>query len=347
MNTPGIYMQRCLQLARLGEGYVAPNPMVGSVLVYNDKIIGEGYHRQYGQAHAEVNCINSVQKADRDCISRATLYVSLEPCAHFGKTPPCADFIIASGIKKVVVGCTDPFDEVDGKGIATLRQAGVEVEVNILEEECRALNKRFFTFHQKKRPYVLLKWAQTNDGIIGSDKERLIISHPFTNRLVHQWRSSYMGILVGTNTALSDNPKLDSRLAAAPSPARLVIDLDNRLPRTLHVFDNSIRTIIFTYASLVLSDNTEWIQLHKTGDIPQQVVEACYKMNIQSILVEGGARTLQSFIDAGLWDEAIIIQNTTMIAGEGVVAPILKNAKLTATENMETDLISFYKKAGR
>ncbi|HJW16280.1 MAG TPA: bifunctional diaminohydroxyphosphoribosylaminopyrimidine deaminase/5-amino-6-(5-phosphoribosylamino)uracil reductase RibD, partial [Flavisolibacter sp.] len=247
------YMARCLQLAQLGAGNVAPNPMVGAVLVYNDAIIGEGYHEKYGAAHAEVNCINSVIDGERHLISQSTLYVSLEPCAHFGKTPPCADLIVKLKIPKVVIGCRDPFVQVDGKGIEKLLAAGVEVTTGILEKECKELNKLFFTFHTLHRPYIILKWAQTSDGKIAyptlrkkssSPVSRLFITNAYTNRLVHKWRSEQMAILVGTNTAMHDDPSLNTRLWPGNSPVRLVIDKELALPPGLKLFDGSIPTIV-------------------------------------------------------------------------------------------------------
>ena len=342
MNSHEIYMHRCLQLAQSGEGYVAPNPMVGSVLVYEDKIIGEGYHHVFGEAHAEVNCINSVSEKNKDFIPLSTLYVSLEPCAHFGKTPPCTDFIIAAGIKKVVVGCQDTFKKVDGKGITQLKQAGIEVMVPVLENKCRELNRMFFTFHNKQRPFILLKWAESGDHFIGSIDSRLHISNEFSNRFVHQLRAGKSAILIGTNTALKDNPSLTTRLAAGPSPIRLVIDLQKRLPVNLKIFDDSQRTIIFTLAPSLVKGNVEWFQLNDANNIAAQIAAACFKLNIQSILVEGGAQTLQTFINEQLWDEAIIIKNTTMHAGSGVAAPKLSGASLHHTQLLENDLISFY-----
>ena len=235
-------MYRCLQLAKLAAGYTAPNPMVGAVLVHSDRIIGEGYHKMYGAAHAEVNCIDSIGRDEKGLIAESTLYVSLEPCAHFGKTPPCTDLIIRSGIRKCIIACRDPFMEVNGKGIEKLVHAGVHVETGILEKEAIELNRRFFTFHTKHRPYVILKWAQTADSIIGTeagsngDFERLLISNEYANRLTHQWRSSEAAIIVGTNTALQDNPALTTRLWPGPSPTRLVIDMKLSLPSSLQLF---------------------------------------------------------------------------------------------------------------
>jgi diaminohydroxyphosphoribosylaminopyrimidine deaminase / 5-amino-6-(5-phosphoribosylamino)uracil reductase len=265
------YMHRCLQLAKLGEGHVAPNPMVGSVLVYGGRIISEGYHMQYGQPHAEVNCINSVSEGDQHLISQSILYVSLEPCAHFGKTPPCADKIIERKIPTVVIGCRDPFEQVDGKGIEKLKAAGVQVIDGVLEQACKDINKRFFTYHSLRRPHVVLKWAETLNGKIGKVGERLLISSETTNRFVHQLRIKQQAILVGTNTALIDNPRLDARLSAGPNPIRLVIDLENKLPRHLNIFDNQQRTIIFNHQNNIVEGNTEWLKLDKGEPLPQQV----------------------------------------------------------------------------
>src|SRR5258706_6298419 len=239
-------MRRCLELATLGAGNVAPNPMVGAVLVYHGRIIGEGYHQKYGEAHAEPNSIASVKEEDRKLISQSTMYVSLEPCVHFGKTPPCADLIIKHKIPKVVIGCRDPFKEVNGRGIEKLKAAGVETEPGVLEKECKELNKRFFTFHTKHRPYIILKWAQTANGkMSGQGRDRLYISNEFTNRLVHKWRSEEAAILVGTNTALLDDPQLTTRLWTGNNLVRMVIDMDLKLPSSLRLFDDEASTIIF------------------------------------------------------------------------------------------------------
>jgi diaminohydroxyphosphoribosylaminopyrimidine deaminase/5-amino-6-(5-phosphoribosylamino)uracil reductase len=337
-------MQRCLQLAALAAGQVAPNPMVGSVLVYQGRIIGEGYHRQYGQAHAEVNCINSVAEADKHLIPASTLYVSLEPCAHFGKTPPCSNRIIAEGIRKVVVGCRDPFKEVNGKGIEQLRAAGVEVVLPVLEKACIALNKRFFTFHTQQRPYIVLKWAQTADGKIAAPpgRERLLISNVYTNRLVHQWRSQEAAILVGTHTALQDNPMLNNRLWHGNNPVRLVVDKQLQLPQHLHVFDGSQPTIVFNSLQQGMHNNVQYQQLNPASNLLQQISDACYRLNLQSVLVEGGAQLLQSFIDQGLWDEAHIITNTQLYAGNGLQAPQLPGLHLQHEEKIFSDLIQYY-----
>ncbi len=324
-----LYMQRCLQLAQLGAGAVAPNPMVGSVLVYNNRIIGEGYHQQYGKPHAEVNCINSVQEADKHLINQSTIYVSLEPCAHFGKTPPCADLIIHHKIPKVVVGCRDPFKEVNGKGIEKLQAAGIDVTLGILDAECKQLNKRFFTFHTKHRPYIILKWAETANRFIGTNtEERLLISSETTNRLVHKWRSEEAGILVGTNTAKLDNPSLNNRLWSGKKPVRLIIDSTLQLADSLNIFSKSQPTILFNHLKNQEEDNLYYYQLDNKKELLPQIMDACYKQNIQSILVEGGSKTLQTFIDSKLWDEARVITNTKLTIANGITSPTLKNARV-------------------
>lgn len=345
-------MHRCLQLAAMGAGFVAPNPMVGAVLVHEDRIIGEGYHMQYGQAHAEVNCINSVSAEDQHLIPCSRIYVSLEPCAHYGKTPPCADLIIAKKIPHVVVGCRDPFKQVDGKGIERLQQAGIDVTVGILEKDCMELNKRFFTFHIKQRPYIILKWAQTaNKKIAASPKpspkeramksgvERLLITNDLTNKLVHKWRSEEAGILVGTNTALLDDPELTNRLWSGKSPARLVIDKNLRLPNHLKIFNQQQPTIIFNSTKHEVKPNLTLFPLGRDGD---GLLNACYQNNIQSILVEGGAKLLQSLIDENLWDEARIITNESLVIEQGLSAPELDSNNIIQTEHILTDRIDYY-----
>lgn len=344
MEQHQLYMQRCIQLAGLAAGHTAPNPMVGSVLVYENRIIGEGYHRQYGQAHAEVNCINSVKQEDKHLIEKSVIYVSLEPCAHFGKTPPCADLIIKNNIPTVVVGCRDPFEQVDGKGIEKLKNAGIEVIVGILENECKELNKRFFTFHAQKRPYIILKWAQSkNQKIANEDFSRVIISNPYTNRLVHKWRSEEAGILIGTNTALQDNPFLNTRNWAGPDPVRLIVDLSLRLPSTLKIFDKKQKTVIFNTIQYEDLGNLLYYKIDKEVSVVSSVLKACFDLQIQSILVEGGTRLLQSFIDEKLWDEARVIENNELIIDNGLSAPVLSNHYSISSESVLTDVISYYK----
>lgn len=335
-------MNRCLELARLGAGHVAPNPMVGAVLVYEDRIIGEGYHKEYGKAHAEVNCIESVKDEDKRLIEKSTLYVSLEPCSHYGKTPPCSDRIIKERIPVVVIGCRDSYEEVNGRGIEKLKAAGVEVIENVLEKESLELNKRFFTFHQKRRPYVILKWAQSNDGMIANaDHSRVFISNEEVNRLVHKWRSEEAAIMIGTNTALHDNPELTVRLWEGKSPVRIVIDKDLKLPQSLKVFDGHIQTIVFNKLKEEQGNNISFIKI-KEDDFFKNVCISLYQINIQSVLIEGGAKLLQSFIDKDLWDEARVIVNDQLQIGNGVKAPVLKKEKLIAGENIGNNTISYY-----
>ncbi len=338
-----VYMFRCIELAKLGSGNVAPNPMVGAVLVYYGRIIGEGYHQQYGQAHAEVNCINNVLAADKHLIKESTLFVSLEPCAHFGKTPPCADLIIKHQICKVVVGCRDPFPLVDGKGIEQLEAAGVLVTIGLMEKECIDLNKRFFTFHQQKRPFVILKWAQSNNGqIANADRSPVRISNDYSNRLVHRWRSEESAILIGTNTAWHDNPSLNVRHWTGKNPVRMVVDLNLRLPKTLHLFDQQQKTIIF---NAIKHEETDKLMYYKLENISvvDGLLAACHELKIQSILVEGGTIFAQQFIDAGLWDEARVIENTELIIQNGYAAPLLKNHSIVSKEFIASDSITYYK----
>lgn len=313
-------MRRCLQLARCGEAGAPPNPMVGAVIVCDSRIIGEGYHRRCGGPHAEVNAINSVK--ERDLLSRSTIYVSLEPCAHYGKTPPCADLIIETGIRRVVIGCTDPFAKVNGLGIKKLREAGCEVQVGVLEQECRELNRRFFTFHEKHRPWITLKWAQSSDGIMGGDN-RITFSNALTQTLVHRLRARSGAILVGTNTALQDNPTLTTRLWPGPNPLRLTIDRNGILPPTLHLKDNSTPTVIYSHESI------------------EEILADLYARGIQSLLVEGGAKLLQSFIDKGLWDEARI-ETAPLCLGQGTKAPTLKDEQLKSKQNIDGHIIQHY-----
>ena len=349
-------MHRCLSLAKLGTGSVSPNPMVGAVLVHDGRIIGEGYHQKYGEAHAEVNCIQQAAFSGQvDKIPQSTLYVSLEPCVHYGKTPPCADLIIKNKIPKVVVGCRDPFAEVKGKGIEKLKAAGIEVEI-VLEDECRELNKRFMVFHEQHRPYIILKWAETADGKIAGNKlNRLHISNEFTNRLVHKWRSEEAAILVGTNTAMMDDPQLTTRLWKGNNPVRLVIDLDLSLPQTLKLFDRAAATIVFNSIkhdvdefppspSLVESTGVRFYQVTQDVSLVHQITNALHQLKIQSVIVEGGARLLQSFIDEGLWDESRVIKNEELIINNGLGAPVLGNCKKVSEEKIFSDHIEIFKR---
>jgi diaminohydroxyphosphoribosylaminopyrimidine deaminase/5-amino-6-(5-phosphoribosylamino)uracil reductase len=350
------YMLRCLQLAALGAGAVAPNPMVGAVLVHQGRIIGEGYHQEWGGPHAEVNCLSSVSAEHKELIPNSTLYVSLEPCAHFGKTPPCADLIIKNRIPKVVVACRDPFSAVNGKGLEKMQSAGVAVKAGVLEKEAKELNRRFFLFHTLHRPYVLLKWAQTADGRLrGKMGERLHISNPYTNRLVHRWRSEEMSILVGTNTAVEDDPELTTRHWPGQNPIRLVIDRDLSLPESLKLFDGKFPTLVFTNRKHSLPDQAVFTDVKKQGlafyqvsddaSLVPQILNALYQLRIQSVMVEGGAQLLQSFIDENSWDEARVITNEKLVAGEGLAAPRLDKACLINEESIFSDTLQFFRNA--
>ncbi|PAW94206.1 riboflavin biosynthesis protein RibD [Mucilaginibacter sp. MD40] len=327
MALPEIYMQRCLELAALGAGKVSPNPMVGAVIVYEDRIIGEGYHQKYGEAHAEVNAVKMVTDNYvnyTDLLKKSTIYVSLEPCAHHGKTPPCADLIIKHQIPHVVVGCRDPFPLVDGKGIEKLKHAGIKVTVGLLEAECLAMNKRFFTRVQKQRPYIILKWAQTTDGFFApADGSQYWITGAESRKLVHQWRSEEDAILVGKNTVVADNPLLNVRYAAGRSPKRIVIDRNLELDTSLNVFDNTVETIVFNEKKFAIEGNVKYIQLESFDYyVPQYVMYQLYLQDIQSVIIEGGATTLQHFIDAGLWDEARIFTGTSVL-NNGIRSPFI------------------------
>ncbi len=337
------YMFRCLELARHGAGFVSPNPMVGAVLVYQNRIIGEGWHQVYGGPHAEVNCIRSVNQADEYLIHDSTLYVSLEPCAHFGKTPPCSHLIIEKKIRKVVVACSDPFEAVNGKGIQLLQQAGIEVITGVLEKEAMDLNSRFFCFHQQKRPYIILKWAQSSDGFIaGISEDRLLITHEQTNRLVHRWRSEEAAILIGTETAIKDNPSLTNRYWLGKSPLRLVIDKHLRLPDNLVMFQDGNPFIIFNEQKTGEQGALRFIKITADQPFIDQLFVYCYQNGIQSILVEGGAKLLQSFIDANQWDEARVITNTSLQAGSGLAAPVIKNSTVLHSFTSMTDQINMF-----
>lgn len=320
------YMRRCLQLARMAEGNTYPNPMVGSVIVHDGKIIGEGYHHKAGQPHAEVNAINAVKK--QSLLKESTLYVNLEPCAHYGKTPPCSLLIREKKIPRVVVGCQDTYSEVSGKGIEMLRSSGAEVVVGVLEKESRELNRRFFTYHEKKRPYVLLKWAQTRDGLldvdrpIGADARPTWITDAWAKRMVHKWRSVEQAILVGTVTAMKDNPSLTVRDWTGPDPLRLVIDRYGKLPHTLSLFDGKVPTLVFTSEGHSLPAGVEAVPVSSQGDIPSQVLAELYRRNIQSVMIEGGSLILKAFLDAGLWDEARIFVGEKWFIS-GVKAPVI------------------------
>ena len=341
--TDEIYMQRCIDIAKRGIRAVAPNPMVGCVLVVEDKIIGEGYHERYGEAHAEVNAINNV--SNQNLLKNATLYVSLEPCSHTGKTPPCCDLLIQKGVKKVIVGTKDPNPLVGGKGIEKLKNSGIEVSEGILKDQCLELNKRFFTFHEKQRPYVILKWAQTLDGFldqIRKDGEQKInwISEPETKTLVHKWRSEEQSILVGRNTITNDNPSLTVRDYGGMNPIRLVIDSQLQISGNLNIYSKDAPTIVFNRVKDKKENNVEWIKIKETST--SNILEELYRRGIQSVLVEGGSRTLQYFIIDNLWDEARVIVGQKYFK-EGYKAPIINKVPIKSMP-FGKDMIHYYKR---
>jgi diaminohydroxyphosphoribosylaminopyrimidine deaminase/5-amino-6-(5-phosphoribosylamino)uracil reductase len=319
------FMRRCLQLAQQGMGHVAPNPIVGSLLAHNDKIISEGYHTHFGGPHAEVNALSNI--TDPAILAESTLYVSLEPCSHFGKTPPCANLIIEKGIKNVVVACTDPNPQVAGRGIKLLQDAGINVITGVLENEAIALNRRFVTYHSNKRPYVILKWAQTADGYIdkprsaGQASAAQVSSLP-SHRLVHLWRSHEQAILVGKNTVVNDNPALTVRLVDGNNPIRVVIDSNASLSGSLKIFDQTAPTLVINQKEARVAPEAEWVMLDKEQNLLDSLMDELYRRNITSVLVEGGAETLNNFIAAGLWDEARIFTAPIHFRG-GVKSPII------------------------
>ena len=328
------YIARCIQLAKNACCNAAPNPMVGAVIVHNGIIIGEGYHIRCGEPHAEVNAIRSVK--NESLLKEATIYVSLEPCSHYGKTPPCANLIIEKGIPEVVIGCMDPFSMVAGRGIEKLRKAGIKVTVGVLEKECQELIRRFITFNTQKRPYITLKWAESADGFIDKNREGgspVLLSTPLTSMVVHKRRAEHDAILVGRKTALLDNPSLTTRNWFGKDPIRLVIDKDLTLPKDLCLFDGKIRTIIFTQkAPAENHPSVEYIRLDFTQNILPQIMEVLYNLKVQSLLVEGGSILLQSFIDEDLWDEAYI-ETSPIYLNEGIRAPKIDEKHKHSTYN--------------
>ncbi|WP_170227902.1 bifunctional diaminohydroxyphosphoribosylaminopyrimidine deaminase/5-amino-6-(5-phosphoribosylamino)uracil reductase RibD [Aequorivita lipolytica] len=339
------YMSRCIQLGKNGLGSTYPNPLVGSVIVHNGEIIGEGWHYKAGQPHAEVNAIRSVE--NQELLKEATIYVSLEPCSHFGKTPPCVDLIIESGIKKVIVGSLDPNPKVAGRGIKKLMETGCELIVGVLENDCDELNKRFFTFHQKKRPYIFLKWAETADGFISPKSETrketkpVWITNEFSRQLVHKMRGEEQSILVGTNTVLQDNPSLTVRNWTGENPVRIVVDRNLKIPKDLSVFDASSKTIVINEKETKTSENVDFEKILFSEEIPKQICEVLFQRNIQSVIIEGGAKTLQSFIDANLWDEALVFSGNKTF-GEGIKAPTFQGV-LKSEEKIKEDTLRTYK----
>ena len=344
MDNQSFYMKECLRLAKKGLGKVSPNPMVGCVIVYNEKIIGTGYHKSFGKNHAEVNAIQCVK--DKSLLKKSTLYVNLEPCSHYGKTPPCSDLIIKSGINKVIIGCIDPFKKVLGKGVEKLRENGIKVSVGILKKECEFLNRRFFTYHTKKRPYIILKWAESKDRFIAPINQ----SKPFwmtskeSKRIVHKWRSEEDAILVGRVTVQKDNPLLTNRKTVGKNPLRIVIDKDLKLDYKSNIYNKDARTLIITSKKSFASfdSNIEFICL-KFKHLIKELVSFLHEKGIQSVIIEGGRETLQSFIDESIYDEVrrFVVSNRI---NDGVKAPILEYDKLENLVNnhIEGDLLEKY-----
>ncbi len=345
-------MHFCLSLAIKGIGKVAPNPLVGCIIVNDGKVIGQGYHHEYGASHAEVDAINSVK--NKKLLKSSTLYVNLEPCGHHGKTPPCADLIIRSGIKYVVIGTIDPNPIVMGTGLQKLVSAGCDVKVGVIESECNILNKRFITYHTKKRPFIILKWAQTADKFIGrkskdlKKKDNIHISNSASQKLVHQWRAEEQAIMVGTNTALIDNPKLTVRKVKGNHPVRIVLDKDLNIPASFHLLDGAIATILFTSRKKARKKNIEYVTINFKGNVVKQVMNELYSRNITSVIIEGGTILLNSFIKKGIWDEARVFTNkrkwNEIVANgiAGVQAPAIAGEVISAKE-IKSDLLLMLK----
>lgn len=332
MSIHNNYIKRCLEIAKNGLGNTRPNPMVGSVIVHKNKIIGEGFTSPFGGNHAEVNAINSVY--NKTLLKESTIYVTLEPCSHFGKTPPCSDLIIAHKIPNVVIGCVDENEKVSGRGIQKLRDAGCNVTVGILENDCKKHHKRFFTYHNKKRPYIILKWAETSNGYIAPitkhTKKPVWITNFISRQLVHKWRAEEQAILVGTNTVLEDNPTLTTRDWAGTNPIRVVIDANKKLQPDMNVFCNEAKTITITNKEVDFSK-----------PVAQQICDYLFKQNINSIIIEGGAKTIQTFVNENIWDEARVFKGQKSFT-RGIEAPKFKG-KLILEKTFITDTLKIYK----
>lgn len=342
------YMARCISLARGGAGCVAPNPMVGAVVVHQGKIIGEGYHRKYGEAHAEVNAIASVR--DESLLKEATMYVSLEPCSHYGKTPPCAELIIKKQIPRVVIGCLDPFPEVSGRGVRMLREAGVEVVTGVMEKGAWELNRVFMTFQEKRRPYIYLKWAQSADGFMDrlrtdNSSPAVVLSSPETMRRVHRLRADVAAIMVGTQTALLDNPSLTVRHWVGKSPVRVVLDRTLRIPSHYHLFDGTVKTLVFTtVADAISRENVEYVTIDFSQPVLPQVMHELYIRKLNSLMVEGGATLLGHFLKEGLWDQ-MLVETAPVSLESGVKAPDLDRVAslvLTDVKKVQDHVISIF-----
>jgi len=338
------WMQRCLHLAKKGQYGAAPNPMVGSVLVYNNRIIGEGFHQAYGGPHAEVNAFANVKTADEVLLQEAILYVSLEPCAHYGLTPPCAELVVKKKVKKVVIACTDPNPKVFEKGINIIREAGIEVEIGLLQAEAVELNKRFITVQQKKRPYIVLKFAQSQDGFMAGDTDEPIwLSNELTRYYTHKWRALESAILVGRKTAAIDNPSLNVRNWSGAHPLRVVLDRENQLDKNLYLFDGNIPTLVFTETTTPSAlNNVSFIHIDFTKNVWQQIFTQLHLQKIQSVLIEGGTKVLQSLVDENLWDEARIFTATNTYLRSGKKAPLIVGKK-QSEKTLRDNLLTIYR----
>ena len=347
MTNHETYIKRCIEIAKNGLGSTRPNPMVGSIIVYNNQIISEGYTSTYGGNHAEVNAIHDVK--DKSLLKKATLYVTLEPCSHFGKTPPCSDLILKHKIPNVVIGCLDDNPKVAGKGIEKLKNSGCNVTIGVLENECKSHHKRFFTCHNKKRPYIILKWAESTDGFIApktKDEQKPVwITNKYSRQLVHKWRTEEQDILVGTNTVLQDNPSLTVRDWTGENPIRVVLDKHLKLPKDASVFDGKAQTIVISENSKnekrkLDNRNSEFIDWNLKQTIAQQICNVLHKNNISSVIIEGGTQTLQTFIDENIWDEARVFTGHTPFE-EGTKAPVF-SGKIVSKENILSDTLKTY-----
>jgi diaminohydroxyphosphoribosylaminopyrimidine deaminase/5-amino-6-(5-phosphoribosylamino)uracil reductase len=345
-------MQHALGLATLAAGHVAPNPMVGAILWAEGRIIGQGYHQKFGGPHAEIVCLDSVKPEDRHLIPKAEMLVTLEPCAHQGKTPPCADRLIREGIPRVWIACRDPFPQVNGKGIERLQAAGIDVRLGLLEAEAKELNRRFFCYHTQHRPYIILKWAETADGFMAAPPEKelkgqqppLVISNAWSQRILHRWRMEEAAIMVGWRTAMADNPQLTNRYWPGPSPLRVLIDRDLRVPLSCHIYHEH-PSLVYNQLRSGKEGSADQVQMAAGDDFLNQVLEDLHKRGIQSVLVEGGAGLLQAFIQKGIWDEARVIRNRSLYIQQGLAAPVLPATSITSVENWENDTHSFYRNA--
>ncbi len=337
MTKDELYIKRCFQLAKLGDHKVGPNPFVGAVIVYNDRIIGEGYHQQYGGNHAEVNAYKSIRKSDLPYLPESTIYVNLEPCFHYGKTPPCVDLILREKIKKVVISCKDPHPNVAGKSINRLQENGVEVIIGVLEKEGQFLARRFLTSLDKNRPYIILKYAQSEDGFIGQEGKQVWLTGSLSKRLVHQWRSKETAILIGTNTAEIDNPRLTNRLYSGGSPIRIVLDAKGRLPHHLHVFDGAAKTY-FIAEKEIQHPNIKTILHDSKNESLSDLMSKLKEINIKSLIVEGGAQVLKSFIQENLWDEARIFKAAIFLKS-GIKAPVLPKGEIYQKKKVGEDIL--------